>query len=217
MRLVAGRPSERGDTIIEVMFAIAIFSFVAISSLAIMNKGIATGERALEITLVRQQINAQAEALRYIHEARVAMPDGPQADTWSEFLSDAYSQSEASRYGELGSDGNCMVPSGSYKPFILNARTATVWTGGVVAESGDTAGSGSELHPPYSQVVYRADDPGAVEAAYGIWVESVPSRLGPDSTEQPFIDFHIRACWAAPGSPVPMTIGTIVRLYDPAV
>ena len=30
-----------------------------------------------------------------------------------------------------------------------------------------------------------------------------------------YIDFHIRACWDSPGQSVPVTIGTIVRLYEP--
>lgn len=224
MRLGVAKRRERGDTIIEVMFAIAIFSFVAISSLAIMNRGVATGERALEVTLVRQQINAQAEALRYIHEARVAVPDGPQADTWRRFLStdsNGYRQSRASEYGALSSEGRCELPS-SGRPFILNAKTATIWPGELSAQAGDAAGSDAQSYPPYSQVVYDSADPLSVSAAYGMWIEAVPhdadtSGTGPDKTRQAFIDFHIRACWDVPGSSIPMTLGTIVRLYDPAV
>lgn len=198
---------ERGDTIIEVIFAIAIFSFVAISSLAIMNQGIATGEKALEVTLVRQQVNAQAEALRFIHEARVVTPDSIYAGTWSDLSSlqsertSAYGQTSASNYGVEG--GECVVPSGTgQKPFILNARTAQIWS------SAPSVSGGSE-DPPFPQVIYNDD---TVAAAYGMWIESVPSR---EDEKKSFVDFHIRACWPAPGSSVPMTIGTIVRLYDP--
>lgn len=213
MRLKRQAHRERGDTIIEVMFAIVIFSFVAISSIAIMNQGIATGERALEITLVRQQINAQAEALRFIHEGRVAMPglvtqEGSAAYTWNQFLTspnEGYRQTRASEYGRLDANGECAIPE-SGRPFILNARTAQIWNGQVTAEAEDGT------LPPYAQVVY--DDSGNISAAYGLWIESVPSD---SSIDQPFVDFHIRACWAAPGGSQPMTIGTIVRLYDPAV
>lgn len=224
MQLRLGGYGERGDTIIEVMFAIAIFSFVAISSLAIMNRGVATGERALEVTLVRQQINSQAEALRYIHEARVAKPDSPQADTWKLFLSsesDGYRQSRASEYGTLSSEGRCELPN-SGRPFILNAKTATIWPGELLAQAGDMVSADAQSYPPYSQVVYDNANSQSVRAAYGMWIEAVPheadnSGAGPDRTEQAFIDFHIRACWDAPGSSAPMTLGTIVRLYDPAV
>lgn len=192
---------ERGDTIIEVVFAIVIFSFVAISCLMIMNKGVAVGEKALEITLVRQQINAQAEALRYIHEARVVTPNSEYATTWNRLTTD-YGQMAASPFG-VGDDGKCEI--GGSKPFVLNARTAEIWSSVPSVEPDPDLGL-----PPYSQVVY--DDDSSVRAAYGIWVESVPSSA---AEAKKFVDFHIRACWPAPGSKVPMTIGTIVRLYDP--
>src|SRR6476661_972947 len=74
MRVVS-RHAQRGDTIIEVMFAVAIFAMVAVGCLSIMNQGMATAQRSLEVTLVRQQMDAQAEALRYIHQAYVASYD----------------------------------------------------------------------------------------------------------------------------------------------
>jgi type II secretory pathway pseudopilin PulG len=62
-----GMKREKGDTIIEVLFAITVFSFVAIASLSIMNQGSATAERALEITLVRSEITSQAQTLRFLN------------------------------------------------------------------------------------------------------------------------------------------------------
>ena len=203
MRLARGQYRQRGDTIIEVMFAIVIFSFITISSLAIMNQGIATGEKALEITLVRQQVNAQAEALRYIHSALTVNPSEAQLATWKNFSS-THGQSMASEYGVDGAD--CVLPRGEgFHPFILNARTAEIWTSAPSVSQGPDSS-----FPPYSQVVYNTDS--SIEAAYGLWVEAVPTT---SEEEKSFIDFHIRACWPAPGSSRPMTIGTIVRLYDP--
>lgn len=60
---------KRGDTIIEVMFAIAIFAAVAIISIAMMNLGVANSERSLEMSTARDELNAQAEALRFIHSS----------------------------------------------------------------------------------------------------------------------------------------------------
>ena len=204
------RGAQRGDTIIEVIFAIVIFAFIAIISITIMNQGIATGERALEITLVRQQINAQAEALRFVHASSVAGVS--EADTvWNLFKSTAsggYGQSSASAFGVQS--GRCRLPAG--RPFVMNARTGEVWNGTLTIEPG----SGANV-PPYPQVVYNDDtspvknDPG-VRAAYGMWVEAVPSNV---PVSRQFIDFHIRACWSVPGSNMPMALGTIVRLYDP--
>lgn len=64
--------AKRGDTLIEVMFAFAIFALVAIMGVTMMNLGLAASERSLEVTTVRNEINAQAEALRFIHSSYIA-------------------------------------------------------------------------------------------------------------------------------------------------
>lgn len=64
--------AKRGDTFIEVMFAIAIFSLVAVISIAMMNAGVADAERALELVTARNELNAQAEALRFIHSSYIS-------------------------------------------------------------------------------------------------------------------------------------------------
>ena len=63
---------KRGDTVIEVMFAFAVFALVAILSIAMMNSGVATSERSLELVVARNELNAQAEALRFIHSSYVS-------------------------------------------------------------------------------------------------------------------------------------------------
>lgn len=203
MRLTFQAPLERGDTLIEVIFAVTIFALVAVSSLSIMNQGVATAERALEITLVRQQMDAQAEALRYLHDTQLVAAPSATSD-WTDLVA-TYGQSSASSYGSLNG-GKCTIPNGSgYKAFILNARTAQVSQSAPTT----TPPTGYSL-PPYPQVIYNADS--SIQKAYGLWVEAVPSS---PLTLTRFVDFHIRACWDGPGSPVPMTLGTIVRLYDP--
>ena len=62
--------SIKGDTLVEVILAVTVFSMVAVGTISIMNKGVAIAQHSLEISLVRQQIDAQAEMLRYIHDER---------------------------------------------------------------------------------------------------------------------------------------------------
>ena len=64
-----------GDTIIEVLLATTIFSFVAISCMVIINSNTNNIEANLELTMVRAEIDAQAEAIRFIHDAYVAEGD----------------------------------------------------------------------------------------------------------------------------------------------
>ncbi len=60
---------RRGDTLIEVTFAIAVFAMVAIISINLMNAGFNTAQESLEVTMTRNEMDAQAEAIRFIHNA----------------------------------------------------------------------------------------------------------------------------------------------------
>lgn len=212
MRLINSQ-QQSGDTLIEVMFAFAIFALVAVGSLTIMNQGIATAQRSLEITLVRAQMDAQAEAIRYIHQSYVAayQKGGPAptgiAGEWQK-MTNKISGKGADVPSEFGLvDGSvCLATTPGESPFILNARTATI--GSSVPASSVPAGSSL---PPFSQVVYNNDS--SINQAYGIWIEAVPSVVDPNGTG--FVDFHIRSCWSGSGSTAPVTLGTIVRLYEP--
>lgn len=207
------RSSERGDTIVEVLFAVAIFAMIAVGSLSIMNQGTATAQRSLEITLVRQQIDAQAEAIRYIHQSYVTayqQTGGALTGTaaeWTKMTSKTTGRGAdgASQFSNVAAGGQCSTSVPGQHPFIVNARRAEVWTG----IPGMTPPPGGSL-PPFAQIIYNSDS--SIQRSYGIWIEAVPSvqNGGPG-----FVDFHIRACWQGPGDSAPMTLGTIVRLYEP--
>lgn len=205
------RTAKSGDTIIEVLFAVTVFALVAVGSLTIMNQGTASAQRSLEITLVRQQIDAQAEAIRYIHQSYVAayqkdsVPATGTAAEWVKMTNKVTGKGAdtASAFGQTGA--TCPATTPGQKPFIVNARLAIVAN----ATPAMSAPTGASL-PPFAQVVYNSDS--SINQAYGIWVEAVPSN----TTDGPgFVDFHIRACWDGPTGATPMTLGTIVRLYEP--
>jgi len=207
-----GRASS-GDTLIEVLFAVAVFSLVAVGCLSIMNQGAATAERSLEVTLVRQQMDAQVASLRYIHQSYVAnyhknaTPTAGPAFEWTKMTDRTISGNKAaSNASVFATDmATCPTATPGEKPFILNARKATIWS----SVPSMAAPSGGSL-PPFAQVVYNSSS--NITNAYGIWIESVPSAA---STHAGYVDFHVRACWNAPGSSVASTLGTIVRLYEP--
>lgn len=69
---MAIKVGKRGDTLIEVMLAVGIFSMVAVSVVSVMSGGTSSSQTALEATLARQEIDNQAEVLRFIHRAYVA-------------------------------------------------------------------------------------------------------------------------------------------------
>lgn len=60
---------KKGDTLIEVTFAIGVFSLISVLSLQIMDKDLAAIQGAMELEMARNEIDAQAEAIRFIHNA----------------------------------------------------------------------------------------------------------------------------------------------------
>ena len=212
------RSVQSGDTLIEVMFAVAVFAMVAVGSLMIMNQGVSTAQRSLEVTLVRQQVQAQAEAIRFIHDAYItsyqqggSAPTGIAAE-WSK-MTVGHAETAASDFSAIaGAVCPDKVPGSN--PFIVNPRTATV----EVTPPIMTPPAASTL-PPFSQIIYRSEDPSSsdykvIKQAYGIWVEAVPSAPKPGESTR-YVDFHIDACWDGIGIDHDMTLGTIVRLYEP--
>jgi type II secretory pathway pseudopilin PulG len=182
------RNGKAGDTLIEVMFAITVFSLVIVSSLSIMNSGVATAQRSLEITLVRVQMDAQAESLRYIHDSYIAAyPNPVTGDPSGEWLNVT-----ANQVAQATNFGNCEPPG---QAFIINPLTEKVQPRSAIISSVQTFAQIRQL-PSFS--------------SEGLWVEAIKLNAA-----NKYIDFHIRACWSSQGLNAPMTLGTIVRLYEP--
>ena len=63
---------KKGDTLIEVALAIGIFSMVAVAVVAVVSSSTTNAQSALESTVTREEIDAQAEALRFIQSSYIA-------------------------------------------------------------------------------------------------------------------------------------------------
>jgi prepilin-type N-terminal cleavage/methylation domain-containing protein len=186
--MLIGKIFQKGDTLIEVLFAVTVFSLVVVGALSIMNSSTAVAERALETTLVRNQIDAQAEALRYIHDSYIATYPNPVAGQPSAEWSTKITTNEATSASAFGT---CTPPGNA---FVVNTGTDKVESSSVITTDVQTYAQ-LRLNPTVSE---------------GLWVEAIKSN-----NTNKYIDFHIRACWYSQGLNVPMTLGTIVRLYEP--
>lgn len=133
-RLGAGQ--RRGDTLVEVMFSVGIFGMVAIGAVGIMNRGLYTAQGALESTMARSEIDTQAEALRFLHDAYIAEDSVAQktyATLWEKILENAYtpesllrerpdfySAYEATAAGEMSCEE--LYQSLPSRSFVVNPR-----------------------------------------------------------------------------------------------
>lgn len=204
------RPMQRGDTIIEVLLAVTVFSLVAVGAMTVMNQGTNSAQRALEISLVKQQIDAQAEALRTVQQDYFAAASGDadlgeQGEEWEQITGSGVGEDDIRVEGSR-------CPANYGDAFAMNARTARF------VPSSQLKSMENETAPPYAQVTYRSTRPvedgnadqNDVTGVYGLWIQK---RVRTDFTPRAY-DFTIHACWYGPGTDVPMQLQTTVRLYD---
>ena len=206
---------NKGDTLVEVLFAVSVFSLVVVGSLSIMNQGSATAERALEITLVRQQIDSQAEALRYLNSSYITAFSLDPSNIPTDTLAGQWVKIKNSLVDSVSGLDDTTCPTSSNIPaksFILNTKQTTTDSARFNLINGPP--SIYEPATTYSQVIYDPTKNNSVAKADCIWIEAI-RELDANKINADYIDFHIYACWQSPGQSNPVTIGTIVRLYEP--
>lgn len=207
---------QQGDTIIEVLFAITIFSLIAVGGISLMNQGTALAQQSLEIGLVRQQMDSQADALRYLNRAYVTSygKGNPATDKWvaiwTKIASDKKVQA-AQDFSSIANNVKCNQPPKTAFALNLEKLDSEPLLSVFNISEYDPQKNKDKPTPTYSQIRYDY----SVAESEGLWVEAVRSYS--QASDQPgYYDFHIRACWQSPGQERPITLGTIVRLYDPA-
>lgn len=246
--------TKRGDTIIEVMFAIAVFCLVSVISIAMMNRGVNSAEAALETVVARNELNAQAEALRFIHSSYISEMTLPTctgtsercqqyADLWEKIVTNAIAADEISieyplnRCEDVYDRNNALLIDD--KAFVINTRDISSRTG-----SGTTNVNVSYVSvldqptvfqpaPLNARIIYTYDmattdednsvaqftDGGIkynrIQAAEGIWVIAVKSSTQDALGNPQFYDFYIQTCWYSPNTTAPVSLDTVIRLYNP--
>lgn len=183
---------ERGDTLVELVLAFAVFSLAVVSTLVIMNKGVAIAQRSLETTMVRQQIDGQAEMIRYIKDTDQVK--------WAEITARTINVDPMPLSGPCPAAGS-LVQGGRNGFYVVPG--ATVDTYEVVAATSSR----------YRVPALHATVDFTTRMSHGIWVQVVEAE---DLSDRGIVayDFYIHGCWDSVGQETPMTLGTIVRLYD---
>ena len=132
--------TKTGDTLVEVVLAIGIFSMVGIAAVAVISASSSGAENALEVTLARQAIDEQVEALRYIHTSllvgvRSDISDSNKyRDLWDRITAGAVDVTSYERYKKFINDyasySSCAEVYDTLRemsgqesgPFVINPR-----------------------------------------------------------------------------------------------
>lgn len=209
---------KQGDTIVEALFALAVFGFVAVACLMVMQRGMAAAQLSLEINLVRKQMDAQAEALRFINDAifvrdrRTNFGDNKSVygEMW-QTITRLASDSGSNGLSEMTKSGKCAMPTGNHI-FIINTKANNL----AVVEPKNVLFSPATV---YSRLYFDDKDdnrintsPNNLRRVEGIWVEVYKGKA--ENNQVPYYDFYIKACWDTPLSTVPITLATVIRLNE---
>lgn len=241
---MAKRVGKRGDTLIEVMLAVGIFSMVAVAVVAVMSGGTSSAQTALETTLAREEIDAQAEALRFVQSSYIAEKDnetGKFSVLWKAITQMAhnnespkdhfnvnltnYSPSTCDElYGDAGEAKN--------HGFVIDTSKLGTFTNTnqVIVSSSMLTVASTYPRLVYANASGNEDNEDTLvgtgtytklDSAQGIYIIAVKD---PNSTtiagvdnKSAYYDFYIRTCWYGTGDQTPSTISTVMRLYDPGV
>lgn len=239
------RVGKRGDTLIEVMLAVGIFSMVAVAVVAVMSGGTSSAQTALETTLTREEIDAQAEALRFIQSSYIAEKDDKDGDFAKLWQLITGTGSGENKVNVVTSESD-IANIAQYSPtecaklyesegeakkygFVINTRALGDSPDQAVISAGNQNRSGLFTQAStYPRLIYGGDGGvltasgnNTLQGIEGIYIIAVKD---PDSTNitdkgktSAYYDFYIRTCWYGTGDKTPSTISTVMRLYDPGI
>lgn len=233
---------KRGDTLIEVMLAVGIFSMVAVAVVAVMSGGTSSAQTALETTLTREEIDTQAEALRFIQSSYIAEKEGETTykDLWEEIINNAFSggnpiPAEIAQYSPSDCSalysGNITASGLSYTPFVIDTNQLSSNNINDIVIKASSGASSNKFFPAstYPRLVYSNDNASLVDSEInqeldrveGIYIIAVKDPNSTNITDKgktsAYYDFYIRTCWYGTGDKTPSTISTVMRLYDPGI
>lgn len=180
---------QRGDTIVEVLFAMSVLAAVITITISLMNAGFAGVMASMDRTNVQALMNGQASLLR---ASRDRYAQGDTTAGWSTIIAPAIS----------GGYVNTVVPiTDACKPtaqqgprrFYLNPSAATPWV-------------------PVDRSTSPTKRVGTLPSSSdGMWVE-VYKKSPPSGPA--YYDFYIKSCWTGYGSKAEQQTRIVVRLYD---
>ena len=238
------KKAKKGETLVEVLASVAIFGFVSVLTVGLMSSTLASSQGVLERTVVRNEIDAQAEAIRYVYDSynneRRAdnISQGKYSLIWGAIIDGAYtSESSLPKWPVEKCEDAYSNTAGNYyvgKKKILNTRLLAAddghsTFGGILDILRDdrimlSSFLSSDRFVPatvYSRNVYYANDVSVVDADEMVSDKDFTRLKKAEgiwfyaAKGDHYYDFYIQACWNEPGKDKPATLDTVIRLYNP--
>ena len=195
---------QQGDTLIEVMIAIAILSMAVVIAVTSMSYGLSLAFMTGERTAVRGELNAQLSVVRYSRDAYLndtvlSGADSPGGKLWQDLVT---------RVEAASVDDGTMCDNTNDRPFsqsgmfyidmdaALNATDATQFTSSV-------------NDYPQSDGINPDRASGQAVPGGGVWL------IARSDEPTQYIDFYAKACWSPLAGNNMQQMSTVLRMYTP--
>ncbi len=234
------RGKKLGDTLVEVTIAIGIFSLVAIAVVSVVSNSTSSAQANLENTVTREEIDAQAEAIRFIHDSYVM--DTAETPVYKEIWDHIASKAVVTKDEKALAGIENYMPTSCDAPFKFKYDGKDYdYTNNIFVVNYNAIGSlnkdnivktSYEAPLSFPRIRYTTGTDslsgennldGSFAAAEGIFVLAVKDPNSTYTSEggevvkgAAYYDFYIRTCWFAANSNTPTTISTVIRLADPS-
>lgn len=183
---------ERGDTLIEVLMAMAILALVFVSTFSVLSKGVSLMYGSMERVEVRQALNQQVESLQYARDAYL-QSQTPAAATMTD------QDKAAATVWKTVRDAT-WAPDMLTIPELNDCSASNAFY--ITQQSGTLTAVNTIDHA-------LAD--GFPSVGNGIWVQRLSSPL---TAKVAYKDYYVKACWQPDASGVQQALSSVVRLYD---
>lgn len=180
---------QRGDTLVEVMLAMAVLATVVVLINGIMNQGLISLQTSVERSQVRSSMQGQIDALRLMRDEYMAKTGSDEDKQWKKLLDHYTPSGSPASYSD---EATCELTVAGSLPFYVEPTSIEVLD------------YDSSLEPD-----------GIATPGRWMWIESY--KIDSATTEAPDrLDLAVHACWYPLGGGVMQHETTIVRLYDGA-
>jgi Tfp pilus assembly protein PilV len=153
---------QKGDTLVEVLMSIAVLGLVVIGSITVMNRGLSSGQTALEHSQVRLLVNSQYEMLKRLRDDYIANPDSELGQLWHQIVTSSNSSNPS--YADdctigAGKQGTAFYLDQQGSSVVVTPYTSTAIPSGVPAAGAGLwieSSKSTTFLPPYMDFVIRA-------------------------------------------------------------
>ena len=185
--------AERGDTLIEVLLALAVMAMVITVSLRTMNDGFSKLMVSAQRSETQALIYGQMALIRAAHTK--AEESTSTAGDWTKILT------AVAPVGTVANANGCTAIAGSKFWFTTPVGAGSNWTDATVSINFTQTTSSLSYPVPGN----------------GLWVEFIKKDTDNNAgtKNDNYYEFYVKACWNGPGSSTTkQQIKSVMRLYE---